>query len=144
MKEAGDELIVVLKKIEDDRLLTPLQIVRALSGTGVAHLGVVKNFLAETIERERRDIENVGFCLGITNVEPEINRRLQRGDRKEGKGDFGIKGKAYHLCIFSLIHDQCAGIPGYKMFGVWHASGPTNGSLHVQTFISSTVFILLN
>jgi len=30
-----------------------------LSGTGVAHLGVVKEFLAETIERERRDIENV-------------------------------------------------------------------------------------
>jgi len=63
MGEAGDELIVVLRKIEDDGLLTPLQIVRALSGTGVAHLGVVKNFLAETIEKERRDIENVGFAF---------------------------------------------------------------------------------
>jgi vacuolar protein sorting-associated protein 11 len=59
MTEAGDELLVVLKKIEDERLLSPLQIVRALSGTGVAHLGVVKKFLGETIERERRDIENV-------------------------------------------------------------------------------------
>ena len=59
MRAAGDELLVVLKKIEDDKLLTPLQIVRALSGTGVAHLGVVKKFLAETIEKERRDIENV-------------------------------------------------------------------------------------
>ena len=61
MKEAGDELLAVLKKIEDDKLLTPLQIVQALSGTGVAHLGVVKRFLAETIEKERRDIENVLF-----------------------------------------------------------------------------------
>jgi len=60
MREAGDELLVVLKKIEDDKLLTPLQIVQGLSGTGVAHLGVVKRFLAETIEKERRDIENVG------------------------------------------------------------------------------------
>jgi hypothetical protein len=59
MKDAGDELLAVLQKIEDDLLLTPLQIVQALSGTGVAHLGVVKTFLAETIEKERRDIENV-------------------------------------------------------------------------------------
>ena len=59
MAEAGDELLAVLKRIEDAKLLTPLQIVQALSGTGVAHLGVVKEFLAETIERERRDIENV-------------------------------------------------------------------------------------
>jgi len=59
IREAGDELLVVLKKIEDDKLLTPLQIVQGLSGTGVAHLGVVKQFLAETIEKERRDIENV-------------------------------------------------------------------------------------
>jgi len=59
MAEAGDELLAVLKRIEDGKLLTPLQIVQALSGTGVAHLGVVKEFLAETIERERRDIENV-------------------------------------------------------------------------------------
>jgi len=59
MNDAGDELLVVLKKIEDDKLLSPLQIVQALSGTGVAHLGVVKTFLAETIEKERRDIENV-------------------------------------------------------------------------------------
>ena len=59
MQDAGDELLVVLKKIEDDKLLTPLQIVQALSGTGVAHLGVVKTFLVETIEKERRDIENV-------------------------------------------------------------------------------------
>ena len=64
MKEAGDELLVVLKKIEDDKLLTPLQIVQALSGTGVANLGVVKGFLAETIEKERRDIENVWLLLG--------------------------------------------------------------------------------
>jgi len=59
MREAGDELLVVLKKIQDEKLLSPLQIVRALSGTGVAHLGVVKGFLAETVEKERRDIENV-------------------------------------------------------------------------------------
>ncbi len=67
MKEAGEELLVVLKKIEDDKLLTPLQIVQALSGTGVANLGVVKNFLAETIEKERRDIENVLLCLRRAN-----------------------------------------------------------------------------
>jgi vacuolar protein sorting-associated protein 11 len=68
MRTAGDELLVVLKKIEDDKLLTPLQIVRALSGTGVAHLGVVKKFLAETIEKERRDIENVHNTFEWTDL----------------------------------------------------------------------------
>ena len=62
---AGDELLNVLKKIEDEKLLTPLQIVQALSGTGVAHLGVVKGFLAETIEKERRDIENVFLIVKL-------------------------------------------------------------------------------
>ena len=59
-----DELLQVLKRIEDDKLLTPLQIVQALSQTKVAHLGVVKDFLAETIAKERRDIENVRLSLG--------------------------------------------------------------------------------
>ena len=67
MRDAGDELIAVLQKIEDDKLLTPLQIVQALSGTGVAHLGVVKAFLAETIEKERRDIENVILDGNLAN-----------------------------------------------------------------------------
>jgi hypothetical protein len=72
MRDAGDELLVVLKKIEDDKLLTPLQIVQALSATGGAHLGVVKTFLAETIEKERRDIENVG-SLDILTIESQVD-----------------------------------------------------------------------
>jgi vacuolar protein sorting-associated protein 11 len=74
MKDAGDELLNVLKKIEDDKLLTPLQIVQALSATGVAHLGVVKQFLADTIEKERRDIENVKTILkSLLIVESKID-----------------------------------------------------------------------
>jgi vacuolar protein sorting-associated protein 11 len=69
MRDAGDELVAVLKKIEDDKLLTPLQIVQALSGTGVAHLGVVKAFLTDTIEKERRDIENVSLYLIMLTLE---------------------------------------------------------------------------
>lgn len=67
MREAGDELLAVLQRIEDDKLLSPLQIVQALSRTGVAHLGVVKAFLADTIMKERRDIENVMAYYKLTD-----------------------------------------------------------------------------
>ena len=54
--EAGDELDVVLKKIDDDGLMAPLQVVQTLSINGVASMGMIKRYLSNTIERERREI----------------------------------------------------------------------------------------
>jgi hypothetical protein len=96
--EAGDELLAVLKRIEDDKLLTPLQIVQALGGTGVAHLGVVKGFLAETIERERRDIEN--------------NRRLIEDFRLETvKKEGEIRGLRGSARVFQVTRCSSCGLP---------------------------------
>ena len=59
LKEAGDELGAVLKKIDDDGLMAPLQVIQTLSTTAVATMGMVKQYLGDTIERERKEISNV-------------------------------------------------------------------------------------
>lgn len=63
LAEAGPELDVVLKKIDDDGLMAPLQVIQTLSTNGVATMGMIKTYLSRTIERERQEIANV--CLSI-------------------------------------------------------------------------------
>ena len=59
LEEAGDELDVVLQKIDDDGLMAPLQVIQTLSTNAVATMGMVKKYLSDTIERERKEISNV-------------------------------------------------------------------------------------
>ncbi|KAF2463351.1 vacuolar protein sorting-associated protein 11 [Lindgomyces ingoldianus] len=56
LAEAGEELHAVLKKIDDDGLMAPLQVIQTLSTNGVATMGMIKKYLATTIERERQEI----------------------------------------------------------------------------------------
>lgn len=59
LAEAGDELDAVLRRIDEDGLMAPLQVVRALSNNGVVTMGMVKKYLSNNIERERKEITNV-------------------------------------------------------------------------------------
>ncbi|KAJ6164785.1 hypothetical protein N7470_003457 [Penicillium chermesinum] len=56
LEEAGDELDVVLRRIDEDGLLSPLQVIQALSNNAVVTMGRVKKYLSENIERERKEI----------------------------------------------------------------------------------------
>jgi hypothetical protein len=56
LAEAGDELDGVLRKIDDDGLMAPLQVIQTLSANGVATMGMIKQYLSTTIERERQEI----------------------------------------------------------------------------------------
>ncbi|CZS97412.1 related to PEP5 protein [Rhynchosporium agropyri] len=56
LEEAGDELDAVLKKIDEDGLMAPLQVIQTLSTNAVATMGMVKVYLQQTIERERKEI----------------------------------------------------------------------------------------
>ncbi|KAK7205492.1 hypothetical protein BZA70DRAFT_295277 [Myxozyma melibiosi] len=57
MAIASDELSHVLKKIEEEGLMAPLQVIQALSVNAVATVGIVKDYLSEIIEREKKEIE---------------------------------------------------------------------------------------
>lgn len=60
LQEAGnDELEHVLRTIDEQGLMKPLQVVQLLSTNAVATVGMVKRYLAETIERERKEIQKV-------------------------------------------------------------------------------------
>ena len=59
LEEAGEELDAVLKKIDEDGLMAPLQVIQTLSTNAVATMGMVKKYLSDTIERERKEISNV-------------------------------------------------------------------------------------
>lgn len=56
LAEASSELDSVLKKIDDDGLMAPLQVIQTLSQSQVATMGLVKQYLSRTIERERAEI----------------------------------------------------------------------------------------
>ena len=59
LEEAADELDAVLKKIDEDGLLSPLQVIQALSNNAVVTMGRVKSYLRDNIERERKEINTV-------------------------------------------------------------------------------------
>ncbi|KAI1328080.1 vacuolar protein sorting protein-like protein [Xylariaceae sp. FL0255] len=57
LDEAGpEELANVLKKIDADGLMAPLQVIQTLGSNAVATMGMIKPYLNETITRERREI----------------------------------------------------------------------------------------
>ncbi|KAF2969450.1 hypothetical protein GQX73_g4113 [Xylaria multiplex] len=57
LDEAGpEELADVLKKIDADGLMAPLQVIQTLGSNAVATMGMIKPYLHETITRERREI----------------------------------------------------------------------------------------
>lgn len=58
LEEAGDELDAVLKKIDADGLMAPLQVIQTLSTNGVATMGLIKSYLSNSIDRERQEISN--------------------------------------------------------------------------------------
>lgn len=59
LEEAGDQLNKVLQKIDKDRLLSPLQVVQALSANDVVSMGMIKGYLTMHVEKERKEITNV-------------------------------------------------------------------------------------
>lgn len=74
LEEAGEELNVVLKKIDEDGLMAPLQVIQTLSSNAVATMGMVKTYLQETIERERKEISNNRRLIESYRSETEAKR----------------------------------------------------------------------
>lgn len=58
LSEAGGEIDAILKKIDDDGLMAPLQVIQTLSQNKIATMGLIKTYLAKTIERERAEISS--------------------------------------------------------------------------------------
>ena len=58
LQEAGDEVDAVLRKIDQDGLMAPLQVIQTLSANPVAKMGLVKKYLSAIVDKERKEIES--------------------------------------------------------------------------------------
>ncbi|TQN70843.1 Vacuolar protein sorting-associated protein 11-like protein, partial [Colletotrichum shisoi] len=80
LEEAGsEELSAVLNKIDKDGLMAPLQVIQTLVGQsgssgGVATMGMIKPYLHDTIERERKEIAANRRRISAFRVETEQKR----------------------------------------------------------------------
>ncbi|KAK2754845.1 hypothetical protein FQN54_006738 [Arachnomyces sp. PD_36] len=75
LAEAGDELDAVLRRIDEDGLMAPLQVVRTLSNNGVVTMGMVKKYLSNNIERERKEITNNRRLISSYTSETEAKKK---------------------------------------------------------------------
>ncbi|KAL8685594.1 MAG: hypothetical protein Q9224_005757 [Gallowayella concinna] len=75
LEEAGSELDSVLKKIDEDGLMAPLQVIQTLSTNAVATMGMVKKYLSDTIERERKEISNNRRLIESYRGETDAKRK---------------------------------------------------------------------
>ncbi|KAL8943914.1 MAG: hypothetical protein Q9211_000798 [Gyalolechia sp. 1 TL-2023] len=75
LEEAREELDAVLKKIDEDGLMAPLQVIQTLSTNGVATMGMVKKYLSDTVERERKEISNNRRLIESYRNETEAKRK---------------------------------------------------------------------
>ncbi|KAI5852990.1 hypothetical protein DFP73DRAFT_25898 [Morchella snyderi] len=70
--EVGEaELQRVLKVIDEQGLMKPLEVVQTLSTNAVATVGMVKRYLGDTIEREKREIQSNRKMIETYKVETE-------------------------------------------------------------------------
>lgn len=61
LEQAGSEVNAVLKRIQDDKLMAPLQVIQTLSTNNVATIGLVKSYLRDTVSKERKEITEVSI-----------------------------------------------------------------------------------
>ncbi|KAL2222222.1 putative vacuolar protein sorting protein [Thermoascus aurantiacus ATCC 26904] len=75
LEEAGDELDAVLKKIDEDGLMSPIQVIQTLSKNAVVTMGMVKRYLSDNIERERKEISSNRRLISSYASETEAKKK---------------------------------------------------------------------
>jgi intracellular sulfur oxidation DsrE/DsrF family protein len=108
LAEAGDELDSVLKRIDEDGLMAPLQVIQTLSANGVATMGMIKNYLSTTIERERAEIASNRHTIDTFRSDTETKKNeLQALNTKPTT----FQASRCHVCMKSLelpvVHFLC-------------------------------------
>lgn len=85
LKEAGGEatLLEILKKIESENLMAPLQVVKTLSLSNVVTTGMIRSYLGQTIRREKAEIE--GNKRLIDSYRAETSQKKQEIDELNTK-----------------------------------------------------------
>jgi hypothetical protein len=137
LKEAGSEFDVVLKKIDTDGLMAPLQVIQTLSSNSVATMGLVKLYLQQTIERERRDIEDNQRLINSYKSETEAKRKeieelatkpaVFQATRCGSCGGSLDLPMVHFLCKHSF-HQRCLNVPVEEQGEKWECPSCRGGN----------------
>ncbi|CCJ31079.1 unnamed protein product [Pneumocystis jirovecii] len=71
LSDTGDYFYTLLKKIREERLITPLEIIKILSVNSISTVGVIKEYLIEIIEQEKKEIDNNSTLINMYRDETE-------------------------------------------------------------------------
>lgn len=126
LKEPGvkDELQNVLKKIDREKLMAPLQVVKVLSQGGAVTMGMVKAYLSDNIQREKKEIQ--------TNRRLIDSYRTETASKKSELTDLDTKPVVFqarrcsscarnltlptvHFMCKHSFHQECLNKPGLGM-----------------------------
>ncbi|KIX00050.1 uncharacterized protein Z518_10977 [Rhinocladiella mackenziei CBS 650.93] len=126
LKEAGvkEELQNVLRKIDQENLMAPLQVVKVLSQGGAVMMGMVKAYLSDNILRERKEIQ--------ANRRLIDSYRTETASKKSELADLGSKPVVFqarrcsscgrnltlptvHFMCKHSFHQECLNKPGLGM-----------------------------
>ncbi|EFQ97033.1 hypothetical protein MGYG_00077 [Nannizzia gypsea CBS 118893] len=75
LEEAGGEMDAVLRKIDRDGLMAPLQVIQAFSNNSVVTMGMINKYLSDNIERERKEISNNRRLIASYSKETESRKQ---------------------------------------------------------------------
>lgn len=75
LKEASKELEAVLKRIDQDGLMAPLQIVQALAQSRTATMGLIKPYLTKIVARERAEVVANRNLINSYRADTEVKRQ---------------------------------------------------------------------
>lgn len=119
LEEAGDELDIVLKKIDQDGLMAPLQVIQTLSTNAVATMGMVKTYLQQSINRERKEISSNRRLITSYRTET-LDKRAEITDLATKPQTFNATrcsacgGQLYlptvHFLCKHSFHQQCLNV----------------------------------
>ena len=59
LAKSTQELLSVMRHIDDQDLLPPIQVIQALSRSNVATVGLIKGYIGKKIEHERNEVKQV-------------------------------------------------------------------------------------
>jgi hypothetical protein len=127
LEDAGDELDAVLKKIDDDGLMAPLQVIQTLSTNGVATMGMIKTYLQATIDRERKEINSNRRLINSYRTET-LEKRAEIQDLTTKPQTFNntrcsfcgsqLSLPAVHFMCKHSFHATCINVTGKEDGGV--------------------------
>ncbi|KAL2444139.1 Vacuolar protein sorting-associated protein 11-like protein [Exophiala dermatitidis] len=135
LKEPGvkEELQDVLKKIDQENLMAPLQVVKVLSQGGAVTMGMVKAYLSDNISRERKEIQ--------ANRRLIDSYRTETAAKKSELSDLNSKPVVFqarrcsscsrnltlptvHFMCKHSFHQECLNNPGAGVEGDDHVECP--------------------